>query len=211
MKIVDIAVSELKPFDGNVRKHSEKQVKEMIRALEQFGQTRAIVCDENGMVLVGNCLLEAVRRMGWDKVQCYVIKGFSEAKKKKLVLSDNQIYKLGADDFDAIRNLVADISIDDDLDIAGYDIDVLEAMNLDADELEEQLQDYGTITDPKYTEYVPEKAPEARPVASEHESVQEQPYEHGSAESYEPQAQSQPANQRRTVICPSCGEVIYLD
>lgn len=206
MQIVDIAVSELRPFDGNVRKHSEKQVKEMMRALKQFGQTRAIVCDEEGMVLVGNCLLEAVKRLEWETVQCYRIEGLSAAKKKKLVLSDNQIYKLGGDDFDAIRALVADISMEDDLDIAGYDMDVLEAMSLDVDDLEEELQDYGTVTDPKYTTYTPAEPPQnaQRPQHEEPEQVSD-----GKTE--KPYSAPEPTKTSQTVVCPNCGEVIYLD
>lgn len=206
MQIIDIAVSELKPFEGNVRKHSEKQVKEMMRALEQFGQTRAIVCDEAGTVLVGNCLLEAVKRLGWQTVQCYRIEGLSESKKKKLVLSDNQLYKLGGDDFDAIRALVADISLDDDLDIAGYDMDVLEAMNLDAEDLEEELQGYGTVTDPRFTTYTPAEPP--KPMEAPEKATAEQGE---TAKESEPHSAPEPVKTSQTVICPSCGEVIYLD
>lgn len=206
MQIVDIAVNELRPFEGNVRKHSEKQVKEMIRALEQFGQTRAIVCDEGGMVLVGNCLLEAVKRLGWSTVQCYRIAGLSASKKKKLVLSDNQIYKLGGDDFDAIRALVADISMEDDLDIAGYDMDVLEAMNLDVDDLEEELQDYGIVTDPRFTTYTPAEPP--KPTVAQETMEPEQVPAEGNKAAY---SAPEPTKTSQTVICPNCGEVIYLD
>ena len=206
MNVVDIAVESLVPFKGNVRKHSEKQVKEMMRALEQFGQTRAIVCDENGMVLVGNCLLEAVKRLGWKTVQCYRIEGLTEAKKKKLVLSDNQLYKLGADDFNAIRELVADISLDDDLDIAGYDMDVLEAMNLDASDLEEELQDYGTITHPDLTTFKATEPPkrQQQDFPADGEQVSEGS-EAGAGFA------SEGSSVGRAVVCPNCGEVIYLD
>jgi ParB-like chromosome segregation protein Spo0J len=207
MKITDIPVSKLKPFDGNVRKHSEKQVNEMIRALEQFGQTRAIVCDENGMVLVGNCLLEAVKRLGWETVQCYQIKGMSSAKKKKLVLSDNQIFKMGADDFDAIRNLVADISIEEDLDIAGYDTDILELMIADDDFMEAELQSQGTITDEKLTTYTP-----PTPKAGESVSAnQEQETREDISGHTEAQHETVSVDTRKTIICPSCGEMIYID
>ena len=47
MKIENVRVSELKPLEKNVRKHSDKQIEEMIRSVQQFGQTRAIVIDEN--------------------------------------------------------------------------------------------------------------------------------------------------------------------
>ena len=46
MKIVKIELSKLKPLEKNVRNHSDIQVKEFVRALKQFGQTRPFVLDE---------------------------------------------------------------------------------------------------------------------------------------------------------------------
>ena len=46
MNIVSIPLSKLKRPERNVRIHPEKQIREMIRSLEKFQQTRALVVDE---------------------------------------------------------------------------------------------------------------------------------------------------------------------
>ena len=204
MEITEKKLSELREFEKNVRKHSEKQVQELIRSIEQFGQTRAIVCDESGQVLIGNGLLRAFAEMGRETAQCYVISGLSDKQKKKLVLTDNQVYNLGADDFDVVRELVADITIDGDLDIPGFDELALEAMSFTADDFEEQLDSYGTITEERLTTYTP---PEPQKATQQTERGDGSP----ELQTLEQGASKAKTDTRESVVCPSCGEVIYID
>ena len=54
MQIIKKYLEQLKPLVENVRKHNPAQIKEMMRSLDQFGQTRPMVVDEDGNILVGN-------------------------------------------------------------------------------------------------------------------------------------------------------------
>lgn len=53
MKITTAKIKDLKHPDKNVRIHSEQQIRELKRSLEKFGQTRALVVDENNTILIG--------------------------------------------------------------------------------------------------------------------------------------------------------------
>ena len=53
MKLEVVKLSDLKPLENNVRKHSDKQIDELIKSVEQFGQTRAMVIDEDNNILIG--------------------------------------------------------------------------------------------------------------------------------------------------------------
>lgn len=59
MKVTIKKLSVLKHPEKNVRIHSEQQIRELKRSLEKFGQTRALVIDENNIILIGNGLYEA--------------------------------------------------------------------------------------------------------------------------------------------------------
>ena len=54
MKVTIKKLSVLKHPEKNVRIHSEQQIRELKRSLEKFGQTRALVIDENNIILIGN-------------------------------------------------------------------------------------------------------------------------------------------------------------
>lgn len=203
MKLESIELTKLKPLEKNVRKHSDKQIEELIKSVTQFGQTRAMVIDEDNNILIGNGLYMALQKMGIDKAECFRKKGLTEVQKKKLILSDNKIYSLGADNFEEINNYINDIvSIGGDFEIAGYDKYILEQMTATDKEQEAMIENYGVITDTRLQEKTEVVENNNQPVAAtESKSV---------TMVTESQISQQPT-ERKYVMCPACGEVIYLD
>lgn len=203
MKVTKKPLSSLRRPERNVRMHTDKQLKEFRRSVEMFGQIRPIVVDENGVILAGNGLYETLLSMGHTEADCYVVSGLTEAQKKKLMLADNRVFDLGVDDLAALDEFVMDLK--DDLDIPGYDEDLLRAMVMEADEAGEALREYGTIDQDKVEEI---RETGERYQAREEASAQK-------AEQYIPQNSSEavPAQAeqvQRFVLCPKCGERIWL-
>lgn len=174
----------------NVRKHGERQIAEFAKSLEQFGQIRPFVIDENNVVLVGNGMLEAMRLAGTGTCQAYRVKGLSEIQKKKLVLTDNKIYSLGADNLDNIMDYLQEFADAGDFDIPGFDADGIEALTRTASEILDDAMAYGVMDAPAR----PAARPETRG-APEPQDVRETPTETQAAPS---------------VVCPNCGEVVRL-
>lgn len=75
MKVTIKKLSVLKHPEKNVRIHSEQQIRELKRSLEKFGQTRALVIDENNIILIGNGLYEAMVSLGYQEATL----GFNKA------------------------------------------------------------------------------------------------------------------------------------
>lgn len=97
MKIVKKPLADLRPMEKNVRRHTDKQLKEYVRSIEMFGVIKPLVVDETGLILTGNGLYFALKSMGAEECDCYVMAGLTEAQKKKLMLADNRVYELGMD------------------------------------------------------------------------------------------------------------------
>lgn len=204
MKIEFINLADLKPLEKNVRKHSEKQIEELVRSLYQFGQTRAIIVDEDNNILIGNGLYIAMKKRGDTSAECSRIKGLTETQKKKLILSDNRIYSLGADDYANIEDFINEISLDGDFDIAGFDEAVIKEMTRELDEVNNDVKSYGNIPDG----YIKPQESVSDVAETQHEGETiPAPVASAAAETMQPTR----AETRRSVICPSCGEVIYLD
>lgn len=195
MKLENVKLENLKPLEKNVRKHGDKQIEELIKSIKTFGQTRAIVIDDKNNILIGNGLYLALKKMGIDKAECYRINNLSEKQKKKLVLSDNKIFSLGSDDYEEIQNFIKEISIDGDFEIPGYDEFTIKNMSMDDIEIYEAVADYGTVTDTRFTQEKEET--QTNNYDNQKEIYQEEPH--------------QITDERKYVVCPSCGEVIYLD
>lgn len=182
--------------------HTEKQLKEFERSVSMFGQIRPIVVDENRIILAGNGLFETLLRMGWSEADVLPIDGLSENQKKKLMLADNKIYGLGIDDLDSLDAFLMDLK--DDLDIPGFDEDLLESMVSQASEVSEKLQEYGTLDESEIEEI--KSARERKDLY-----LSAAPEKDGKEEAVNVEtAKRQQEPVRPHVVCPHCGETIWL-
>ena len=204
MNVVKMPLSILKRPERNVRMHTEKQLKEFERSVTMFGQIRPIVVDDERTILAGNGLYETLLRMGWTEADVLQMQGLSDSQKKKLMLADNKIYGLGVDDldsFDAILN-----ELQDDLDIPGFDEELLKSMVSQASEVTEKLQEYGTLDGEEIGEIRAARERKEQYMAAESEEPADEP---------EDAAVATPAVEEREpvrqyVICPHCGEKVWL-
>lgn len=197
MKVEKIKIEQLKPLENNVRRHNEKQIAEIEKSVKQFGQTRAIVVDEDNNILIGNGLYMALKNMGVEEAECYRKTGLNEIQKKKLILSDNKTYSLGADDYAEINNYIKAITDTGDFDIAGFDADILEQMVATDEEVEEIISNYGKVTEEKLITKedlieTPQQETQQATIITETKTGQEKA-------------------ERKYIVCSNCGEVIYLD
>lgn len=206
MKIEKVQLGLLKPLEENVRNHSEAQIKEMIRSLNQFGQTRPMVVDEQGNILVGNGLYMALKERGDSEADVYRIVGLTETQKKKLVLTDNKVYSLGTDNYAVIDDFLKDITIEaGDFDIAGFDEDMLKSMAADIEAgLMDDEDDFNIIEPP--VEAVEPPQEQERP------QDEQTPMSEVSSECERTMSEVDEAEgeMQKFVICPHCGEKIYL-
>lgn len=199
MKVVKMSLADLHPAEKNIRIHSEKQIAEFRRSIEMFDQIRPIVIDEDNNILAGNGLYTTLVSMGRTDADCYVVKGLSAKEKTKLMLADNKIYSLGVDDMTAFEELIHELG--DDLDIPGYDLELLETLTADVGDIDEMLSGYGTIS-----EETRERIAETATQYAETETRQAE-----TAQEIQPAAPpEQEELDRRFLVCPHCGQRVWL-
>jgi hypothetical protein len=194
MKIVKIELSKLKPLEKNVRNHSDIQVKEFVRALKQFGQTRPFVLDEEYNILVGNGMYQAMIAAGFKDGDCYIKAGLSELEKKKLIISDNKLFELGQTDYIVTDEFLKELVQAGDSDVPGFEPDVLMSIVSATEQATKVNADYGNVVS---TDFQPVEIPPCIP-------DEEIPAESVPAAMSAPIADH--AEIKRTVVCPHCGE-----
>ena len=201
MRTVTKLLSELKRPERNVRMHTDKQLIEFRRSVEMFGQIRPIVIDENNVMLAGNGLYETLLSMGRTEADCYVVEGLTENEKKKLMLADNRIFDLGVDDMKAFDEFIAELG--DDLDVPGFDDELLRSLVANEAEIDEMMSSYGLITEDKKEE-IADAAETYRKAEAERAAQPEPDPDAGAANAEE----AQPVG--KYVVCPKCGEKVWL-
>lgn len=144
MKVIKKPLTELRRPDRNVRMHTDKQLKEFRRSVERIRPDPPHRGRRGRRYSqAGNGLYETLLSLGRTEADCYVVSGLTEAEKKKLMLADNRVFDLGVDDLAALDAFILELK--DDLDIPGYEEDLLRAMVMEADEASDALLEYGTI------------------------------------------------------------------
>lgn len=213
MKIIKMNISELKRPERNTRMHTAKQLREFERSVKMFGQIRPIVVDEENVILCGNGLFETLLNLGEETADVYKVEGLTENQKKKLMLADNKIFMLGVEDLDTFNRFLEELQ--DDLDIPGYDEDVLQAMVADAEEVTEKLSEYGTLDDDEITSIEAsrerkEAMMKNSPFAEEDDDEEISAPVSSAPQTGETETSSEGAETRKSVVCPECGCVIWL-
>lgn len=116
METIKLQVGDIKPYERNAKKHDERQIKNVMESIKQFGFVQPIVVDKDHVVIIGHCRLIAAKRLKMREVDCVVADQLSQADVDRLRLLDN---KLNESEWD-IDLLLEDIP---DLDFSDFDID----------------------------------------------------------------------------------------
>jgi DNA modification methylase len=114
--IVDRPPSELKPWPGNPRTHSDKQLFKLKASIRRFGFTGPVLVDENSVILAGHGRVQAAMSLGLVAVPTLVISGLTEAMKSAYVIADNKIPQLAGWDPELLRAQI-EILIQQDFDV----------------------------------------------------------------------------------------------
>lgn len=206
MEITTMKLAEMKKPDKNVRMHTEKQLQEYERSVRMFGQIRPIVVDEEGTILAGIGLYDTMLRMGKKEADVYQLGKLTPAQKKKLMIADNKIFNLGVENLEVLNEFIEELK--DDLDIPGFDEDILRQMVSDAEDVTEKICEYGTLDEDEIKQM---KQLEEHQKAVYGNSVSSEPVSTASKVIQKPQANEEVAEpEGNFVICPDCGRKIWL-
>ncbi len=116
MKIENVAIKDLKPYERNAKKHDEKQIKNVMESIKQFGMAQPLVIDKDNVLIIGHCRLIACKRLKMKEVPVVRMDELTPEQVDKLRLLDNKLNE-SEWDFDLLNE---DIPT---LDFSGFDID----------------------------------------------------------------------------------------
>lgn len=116
MNIEYISPKDLKQYYRNAKKHDEKQIKNVMESIKQFGFVQPIVIDEDNEIIIGHCRHLAALKASLETVPCVKMSDLSAEQVEKLRLLDNKLNE-SEWDFDLLEE---DIPT---LDFSDFDID----------------------------------------------------------------------------------------
>ena len=208
MEVIAMKLADLIKPEKNVRIHTKQQLKEFRRSVEMFGQIRPIVIDENNVILAGNGLYDTLVAMGMETADVYRYDNLTENQKKKLMIADNKIFSLGIENLETLNSFLEDLQ--GDLDIPGFDEEILKQMVSEAEDITNKLSEYGTLDDEEIRnikENGERKEQQIHKIESGQDSAQQQAV---LTQQNSEEDNKETTEVRKFVICPNCGEKIWL-
>lgn len=106
-------VADLTPYARNARKHSPKQVDQIVASIKQWGFTVPVLVDEDGTIIAGHGRVMAANKMGLQEVPVMVARGWTEPQRRAYVLADNQLAANSSWDQDLLAVEMGDLKAAD--------------------------------------------------------------------------------------------------
>src|SRR5260221_4163491 len=124
LAIQSVSPDRLRPYPGNARSHSRKQLKLIADSIKRFGFTNPILVSGDFEVVAGHGRLQAAKTLGLPQVPVVALSSLSEADKKALIIADNRIAELAGWDRDILAieyQRLHDLQFDD-IEVTGFSL-----------------------------------------------------------------------------------------
>lgn len=113
----------LKPYAGNARTHSRRQVQQIADSIKRFGFTNPILISDEGEIVAGHGRVMAAKELGLHEVPTLKLSHLSADERRAYVIADNKLAENAGWDAEVLAiELQALIDIDFDVTLTGFSL-----------------------------------------------------------------------------------------
>lgn len=91
MEIERIAPYELRPYEGNPRIHSDKQIEKLKASINEYGFVLPVLIDANNIIIAGHAIVRASIELKLPEIPCVRAAHLTEAQIHAYILADNRL------------------------------------------------------------------------------------------------------------------------
>jgi DNA modification methylase len=85
------AIGILKPYSGNARSHSKKQIQQIADSIRRFGFTNPVLVSDQNEIIAGHGRVIAAKVLGISKVPTLRLSNLSPEERRAYVIADNKL------------------------------------------------------------------------------------------------------------------------
>jgi 16S rRNA G966 N2-methylase RsmD len=113
----------LKPYAGNARTHSKKQIRQIAKSIEHFGFCNPVLIDNNRQIIAGHGRVAAAKLLRLSVVPTVSLSHLSEAQKRAYILADNRLAEKAGWDREILAiELQALVELDFEVELTGFEV-----------------------------------------------------------------------------------------
>lgn len=102
MKIVNVPVSEIVPYENNPR-INEGAVEQLANIIEKLGFRNPAVLNKDKVIIEGHTRLLAVKKLGWETMPCIIATDLTPEQEQALRIADNKVAEIAEWDEDKLK------------------------------------------------------------------------------------------------------------
>lgn len=137
LKIEYVDIATLNPYRRNVKLHPDKQVKQIMRSIEEFGFNDPIGIDKkDGIIIEGHGRLLAAYKLGITEIPVIDLSHLNKKEQQLYRIAHNKLTMNTDMDLDLLIDEFEELKVDKsvDLTLTGYNEEELEILTLDNEE-----------------------------------------------------------------------------
>ena len=118
-----MAVGALRPYPGNARTHSKRQLRQIADSIKRFGFTNPVLIGDTGEIIAGHGRVLAARDLGMETVPTLRLSHLSAEERRAYVLADNKLALNAGWDMEILSiELQALVDLDFDVTLTGFSL-----------------------------------------------------------------------------------------
>lgn len=130
LKVEYIPIDEITPYENNAKIHTEEQIDQIKRSIEEFGMNDPIgIWGKDNIIIEGHGRLMALKELGWTEAPVIRLDDLTDDQRKAYTLIHNQTTMNTGFDIDILNEELQSI----DLDMSDFGFDEIEL-----DDIEEE-------------------------------------------------------------------------
>lgn len=121
LRIVNIPISEITPYEGNARKHGKKDVEQIAESIRSDGFNDPLaVWGEKNIVVEGHGRLLAAEKLGMTELPCIRLDHLSDSQRREYAIRHNRAAEFSTWDFTMLEEEMARLEMEG-VDMSGLD------------------------------------------------------------------------------------------
>lgn len=118
-----LPLAALRPYSGNARTHSKRQVTQIVDSIRRFGFTNPVLISDDGEIIAGHGRVMAAKQLGMVTVPVVRLSHLSAEERRAYVLADNKLALNAGWDTEILAiELQALIDLDFDVSLTGFSL-----------------------------------------------------------------------------------------
>lgn len=98
MKVINVPLHEIKPYDNNVKQHPVAQLEILVKSIKRYGFRGSILLDKNNIIVAGHARYEAASVAGLTELPCEYADDLTPEQIIEYRILDNEIASMGYND-----------------------------------------------------------------------------------------------------------------